>query len=529
VTSITTAPAAVDAAKPEMPTYHLDLRYPRFATLIDALDDRSHSVSGRAGLIVEDRTLTYAQYRSAVAGMAVQLRELGAGGGRVAVCMGNGLETAVALLGAMAAGAQAAPINPNYTDAEIVPLLRDVDPKVLLYDAAFAPRSAGLASALGIPHHQLLGPSGLSADRWAGGNIALPEPRPRREDPALMFFTGGSTGFPKGAPHTHAQLMAHAYAATALWPLALEDERILNVAPLFHVWGFCYSLVNPIYVAATMVLMPAFRPALVLEAMQRHRITVFAGGPPALYVGLTANENFGRTDFSALRYCLSGGAPCPEELLRSWERATGCALLEGIGMSEGAPIALNPMKGPRKIRSVGVPPPDTEVEIVDLETGTRRLPAGEAGEIRVRGPQFIRAYRNRPEESARAIRDGWLHTGDIGYFDEDGYLFCVDRKKEMILVGGFNVYPREVDEVLCSHPAVLEAATVGVPDSFSGEAVRSFVALRPGARASAAELDAYCRERLVKYKVPTAIVFLDALPKSSVGKIDKLKLKALPA
>jgi long-chain acyl-CoA synthetase len=510
-----------------MTRYTLDPRYPRYATIIAALDERAHSFPERAGLVVEDRVLSYRQYRSAVAGMACHLLQWDVRGGRVAVCMANGLETAVALLGAVAAGAQAVPINPNYTDREILPLLRDAEARVLLCDAAFAPRAAALAQAADIPHHEVLGAGGRSADAWASAELALPQPMPRPEDGAVMFFTGGSTGFPKGAPHTNARLMAHAYAAQALWPLSLEGERILGAAPLFHVWGFCYSLVNPIYVAATMVLMPAFRPALVLEAMQRHRISVFAGGPPALYIGLTANENFAKTDFSALRYCLSGGAPCSEELLRSWERATGCELLEGIGMSEGAPIALNPMAGPRKPRSVGVPPPDTAVEVVDLETGTRRLPPGEAGEIRVRGPQFITEYRNRPEESARAIREGWLYTGDVGYFDADGYLFVVDRKKEMILVGGFNVYPREIDEVLCTHPAVLEAAAVGVPDSFSGEAVRAYVALRPGMSATAEELDAFCRERLVKYKVPKQIVVLDSLPKSSVGKIDKLKLKAL--
>ncbi len=301
--------------------------------------------------------------------------------------------------------------------------------------------------------------------------------------------------------------------------------RFLNVAPLFHVWGYYYSLVNPIYLGATLVLVPAYKPAVLLAEFERHRITVFAGGPPVFYVGLRANENFKRTDFSSLRYCLSGGAPCSEELVRAWERETGCALLEGIGMSEGAPIALNPIAGPRKVLSVGVPPPATDVEIVDLESGARVLPLGERGEIRVRGPQFVSGYRNRPDETATAFRDAWLHTGDIGMFDDDGFLFVVDRKKEMILVGGYNVYPREIDEVLAAHPAVLEVATVGVPDEFSGEAVKAFIALKPGATAAAEELDAWCRERLVKYKVPKSFELVVALPKSSVGKIDKLKLK----
>jgi long-chain acyl-CoA synthetase len=275
-----------------------------------------------------------------------------------------------------------------------------------------------------------------------------------------------------------------------------------------------------------MDLLPAYKPALVLQEFQQRKITTFAGGPAALYLGLRANENFATTDFSSLRICLSGGAPCPEELLRSWEAATGCVILEGWGMSEGAPINSNPLHGVRKIGSVGLVPPGTEVEVVDLDTGERVMPVGERGEIRVRGPQFTKGYRNRPEENRQAIRNGWFYTGDIGYYDADGYLFLVDRKKEMIIVGGYNVYPREIDEILFKHPAILEAATVGLPDSFSGEAVKAFVVLRPGAALTAAELQDHCRGVLVKYKVPTQIEFVDALPRSGVGKINKLALKA---
>src|SRR3954452_19718847 len=257
-----------------------------------------------------------------------------------------------------------------------------------------------------------------------------------------------------------------------------------------------------------MDILPAYRPAVVLEGFQKRRITVFAGGPAALYLGLRANENFSKTDFSTLKICLSGGAPCPEELLRSWEAQTGCVLLEGWGMSEGAPINSNPLYGERKVGSVGLAAPNAEVQVVDLETGAQIMPAGERGEIRVRGPQFTKGYRNRPEETKQAIRDGWLYTGYIGYYDGDGYLFLVDRKKEMIIVGGYNVYPRELDELLFKHPAILEAATVGVPDSFSGEAVKAFVVLRPDAKLSAEELQDYCRQSVVKYKVPAKVEFV---------------------
>jgi long-chain acyl-CoA synthetase len=506
--------------------YTLHPRYRRFPTVIHALDDAATRLPDRPALIVESRTLTYRQYRAAVAGMARHFEALGARGRAVAVCMPNGMEAAAALLGAMAAGALAAPVNPNYTDAELSPLLADVAPKILCCDPSQAERARSHAAALAIPHVEVLGPGALTVDAWADDKSLVLPPLPGPSDPSAMFFTGGTTGIPKGAAHTQETLMAHVYGVLPIWPMEPDAERMLNVAPLFHIWGFCFTLFDPMAIAATTVLMPAYKPAEVLAAFVRHRITIFAGGPPALYVGLRANETYKRTDFSSLRWCLSGGAPCSEELLRAWERETGSAILEGIGMSEGAPIASSPMHGPRKIRSVGVIPPDTLAEIVDLDTGTKILPTGQPGEIRVKGPQFIAAYRNRPEETAKTFRDGWLYTGDIGYFDEDDYLFIVDRRKEMILVGGYNVYPREIDELLYQHPAILEAAAVGVPDSFSGEAVKAYVALKPGAALTREALEAYCAERLVKYKRPKHIEFMDALPKTGVGKINKLALKA---
>jgi long-chain acyl-CoA synthetase len=509
--------------------YTLDPSYRRFPSILHALDHAAARLPDRPGLVVpgpdgKDRTLTYREYRAAVAAMARHFEALGARGKAVAVVMGNGMEASIALMGAMAAGTLAAPVNPNYTPSELLPLIKDVGPHILCCDPQQQPRIREIAAQLGVAHVEVLAP-GAVEKLTREPPAALP--LPRAEDASVMFFTGGTTGLPKGAAHTHATIMAYAYAVGALWPLEFGAERVLNVAPLFHIWGFCFTLVYPVFIGASMYLLPAYKPGEVLAAFERHRITVFAGGPPTMYVGLRAHENYRKTDFSSIRWCMSGGAPCSEELLRAWHDETGSVILEGIGMSEGAPIAQMPMHGKKKVRSVGAVPPDTEVEIVDLETGTRVLPAGEVGEIRVKGPQFIKAYRNRPEESARTFRDGWLYTGDIGYFDEeDDYLFVVDRKKEMILVGGYNVYPREIDEVLLKHPAILEAATVGVPDSFSGEAVKSYVALKPGAKLDRAALEAYCKERLVKYKLPRHIEFLDALPKTGVGKINKLALKA---
>ena len=499
--------------------------YPRYPTIIHALAKAAELNPAAPGLMCQDRLLNYGEYAQAVAALAPVFADYRVARERVAVLMTNSMEAAVALLAGMAARAQVSPLNPAYTERELEPLLRDVEARVLVCDAASAARGREFARRLGIPHVVVFGAEGITIDELlAKPRLVLP--LPEADDLSALFFTGGTTGLPKGANHTHATLMAYCYGIVALWPLPLDTERILNVAPLFHVWGFCFTLIMPVYIRGLMDLLPAYKPAVVLHEFQGRKITTFAGGPAALYLGLRANENFAATDFSSLKICLSGGAPCPEELLRSWEAATGCVLLEGWGMSEGAPINSNPLHGVRKIGSVGLVPPDTEVEVVDLETGERVMPVGERGEIRVRGPQFIKGYRNRPEETRQAIRNGWLYTGDIGYYDADGYLFLVDRKKEMIIVGGYNVYPREIDEILFKHAAILEAATVGVPDSFSGDAVKAFVVLRPGASLTAAELQDYCRGVLVKYKVPTRIEFVDALPRSGVGKINKLALKA---
>ena len=506
----------------------LDPNYPRYPTIIHGLARAAELRSTSPALVCEDRELNYAQYARAVAALATQLAGRGVASNRIAFLMRNGLETAIGMLAAMAARAQVCPLNPNYTDREMEPLIRDVKPKLILCEPEFGDRARRLADLIGGAEILVLGLGGITTeDLLAATAAALPLPEP--DDLCAMFFTGGTTGLPKGANHRHRNLMAYCYGTATLWPLPLDSERILNVAPMFHIWGFDYTLTFPIYLRAFMVLMPAYKPAAVLEAIQRRRITTFAGGPAALYMGLRANENFTKTDFSSLRVCMSGGASCPIELIKSWEAVTGCVLLEGWGMSEGAPIHHNPLQGTRKIGSVGIAGADWEAEVVDLETGTQVMPVGERGEIRVRGPQLTCGYHNRPDENAQQLRDGWLYTGDIGYYDEDGYMFLIDRKKEMIIVGGYNVYPREIDELLFKHPAILEAATVGVPDSFTGETVKIFVVLKAGVRLSADELMAYCEENLVKYKVPKHIVFVDALPRSGVGKIDKRRLKAQDA
>jgi long-chain acyl-CoA synthetase len=502
---------------------------PDYPTILHALESVVQRTPDRLALVCEDRQLTFSEHARAIAGLARRLQNLVIKGERVVVLMTNCIEMPVCILGAMAAHAYVAPMNPNYADRELEPLLKDADPKVILTLPEFHARASRFAQALGIPHVIAVGEGDDTVASWMKeGGAGLPHPLPNAEDHAMMFFTGGTTGLPKGAEHRHRHIMAFCRIEAAFFAtIGYDCEVSLSVAPMFHIFGHHHGVIHPLFVGSTHILVRQYKPDIVLQQLTRYRVSLFAGGPATVYVGLLAAEGMKTADLSSLKICCAGGSACSEDLLRNWEKTTGCAIYEGIGMSEGAPYANNPAQGKRKVLSVGVAPPLTEVEVVDLETGTKRMPIHQRGEIRVRGPQMIESYRNRPEESAQTIRDGWIYTGDIGYFDEEDYLFVVDRKKEMIVSGGYNVYPREIDEVLNSHPDTLEVATVGVKDTCRGEVPKALVVLKPGSSTSAEALIAYCRERLIEYKVPRAIEFMSALPKTGPGKIDKLKLRGL--
>lgn len=506
----------------------IDPTLPRYDTVVHALAAAAERAPDRIALICRERAITYAQYLRAVGGLAAYLAAHGVRGERVSIMMSNSIEMAVAMLGAMAAGAQMSPINPFFTANELRPLLNDASPRVLLCDAASLDKARALAAELGIPHVAAFAPGMLSIDAWIDdAGMTLPAQLPGRTDWATLPYTGGTTGVPKGAMHQHGNITSFFVQSWGLWPLEFDEHRFLNVAPMFHIWGFQFATWVPIFQRGTLVIVPKYEPDSVLEHMEKHRITVFAGGPPAIYMGLMAAPRYASTDFSSLRYCLSGGAPCPEQMIRNWEAHTGCVLLEGIGMSEGAPITMNPIRGVRKFLSVGLTAPATEIDIVDVETGEHLMPVGQPGEIRLRGPQFTQGYRNRPQETARALRNGWLYTGDIGYFDADGYLFVVDRKKDMALVGGYNVYPREIDELLFRHPKILEAAAFGVPDERLGETIVAYVVPRQNQPLTEDEVLQYCSENLVKYKRPTKVTIVTALPRTPASKIDKRALKKL--
>ncbi len=493
-----------------------------YDTVAHMLADAARRAPQAEALVSAERRLSYAEYASCVAGFARELEALGARGGRVASVLGNSVETCVATFGALAAGAQYMPLNPLYTARELSHMLGDAAPAVVVCDASAEALVAPLAAAVGA---KLLavGAGRRQLDEWRGDGLAL-ERLPLPDSLALLQYTGGTTGTPKGVDLTHRAIATNVAQREALLPTR-EGERILCMMPVSHSYGMAMGLYLAPNCRGALVLLARYVPEDVLAAVGRERITIFPGSP-TVFTGLLAHPAMAATDWRTVHTCYSGAAALPEETLRRWRGAVGAPVYEGYGQTEAGPVlSFNPVHGETKPGSVGVPVPDTEIEIVDLEQGTRVLARGERGEIRARGPQLMRGYRNLPQETAQALRGGWLYTGDVGEFDADGYLYIRDRKKDMLVVGGYNVYPRELEEVLFLHPAVLEAAVVGVNDDYRGELPVAWVALRPGAPASIEQLAAHCRDNLARYKVPARICIVDALPRTAVAKIDKTALR----
>ena len=464
-------------------------------------------------LVFGERRLTYAQYASCVAGFARELEALGARGERVATLLGNSIEACVAAYAILAAGAQHVPLNPLYSPRELDLMLRDAAPRVLVADAALSP-------VVDLPVIAV-GPGARLLDTWRADALPLGN-FPLEESLALLQYTGGTTGRSKGVNLTHRAIATNVWQREALLPTR-EGERIICMMPVSHSYGMAMGLFLAANCRGALFLLPRFIPDEALAMVERERITIFPGSP-TVFVGLLAHPRFAATNWKSVHTCYSGASALAEETLRRWCDVVGAPVYEGYGQTEAGPVlSFNPVRGAVKAGSVGVPVPQTEIEIVDVETGARVLPAGERGEIRARGPQIMQGYRNLPDETAQTLRGGWLYTGDIGEFDADGYLYIRDRKKDMLIVGGYNVYPREVEEVLVMHPAVLEAAVVGVRDEYRGELPIAYVVLR--ASTDEEQLLAHCRANLARYKLPARIRIVEALPKTSVAKTDKNELR----
>jgi long-chain acyl-CoA synthetase len=363
-------------------------------------------------------------------------------------------------------------------------------------------------------------------DLISNSSAELPPLEIDPQDIAVLQYTGGTTGKAKGVMLTHFNLVNNVRQIFAFYAGEFQcpGERLLSVSPFFHVYGMTSAMNIAVFAAATIICMTRFEVNRTLEMIRKHQPTFFPG-VPTMYIALLHHPDSASAGLDCIKICNSGSAPMPVEVMREFERKTGARIVEGYGLSETSPVThRNPIFGPRKPGSIGVPLPNTDCKIVDLETGTIELLPGEPGELIIKGPQVMKGYWNKPEETAMALRDGWLYTGDIATMDEDGYFYIVGRKKEMIIASGYNIYPIEVEEVIYQHPAVAEACVFGIPDPYRGETVKAAVVLKDGVHATEEELIDWCKERLAKYKVPRLVEFREQLPKSTVGKILRRKL-----
>ena len=470
----------------------------------------------RTAVRLDDRILTYQQLdeRSAlVAGLLAALSV--EAGDRVALMLPNLPEFAMLYYGVLRAGATVVPMNPLLKAREVEFYLGDSGARCIFAWHATADEAGKGAEAAGAQHVPV---AADTFDRLLAGHAPVVAVADRADDDtAVILYTSGTTGKPKGAELTHANLRRNAaVSASTLFHLEPEDV-VMGCLPLFHSFGQTCGLNAVVGSGACLTLVPRFDPGKALEVIQRDRVTVFEG-VPTMYVALLNHPRRRDYDVGSLRVCVSGGAALPVEVLRGFEQAFGCVILEGYGLSETSPVAsFNHPGRTRKPGSIGTPIDGVEIRVVD--PAGQDVPAGGVGEIAIRGHNVMKGYWRHEQATREAIPDGWFRTGDLARQDEDGYLFIVDRKKDLIIRGGYNIYPREIEEVLYEHPAVAEVAVIGIPHATHGEEVGAAVVLKPGAEATAADLRAFCKERVAAYKYPRHVWLEAALPKTATGKL----------
>lgn len=508
-------------------------------------------------LLFQGYKVTFAQLQEMVDRFATCLHDLGVRkGDSVAILLPNVIPCVVSYYAVLKIGGIVVMNNPLYSDRELLHQFNDSQSKILITLDLLGNRMIDLRPQTGIkeiiytsigdylpfPKNLLFPLVGkkkkLAADVKAAENVykwkpllAGVTPNPPAvaldfEGTAMYQYTGGTTGVSKGVILTHANLSKQVQQARFWFPtLNRGEEVMLGALPFFHVFGLSVAMNFAIYMGWGDVLVPKPQPEPLLEAIGKFKPT-FAPLVPTMYIGMLNHPKISQTDMTSIVGCFSGSAPLPIEVIRNFEEKTGAIIVEGFGMTESTPVThINPFHGQRKVGSIGIPIPDTSARIVDLETGETEMPVGETGELVVQGPQVMRGYLNKPEETATTLAGGWLHTGDIAKMDEDGYFYIVDRKKDMIISGGFNVYPRDIEEVFFEHPKVVEATAIGVPHATRGEAIKVFVVLRPGEEATPEELIEHCKGHLATYKLPTEIEFRTELPKTNVGKVLKKDLR----
>ncbi|HYA55730.1 MAG TPA: long-chain fatty acid--CoA ligase [Nitrososphaerales archaeon] len=542
----------------------LDGRYsippPDKKPLYSLLAESARLHPGKTCLHYEGRNLTYSEVDDLSSRFASALTSLGVNkGDRVAVFMPNIPQLVISFFGILEAGGIAVMCNPIYKERELEHQLADSGAKIVVATRTIAKgmdlfqsleacrgrlslrhvittgltdylpplkkRLAGVAGIKDVSRENTLDFVNLIESNSPLTNRVAIDPV---NDVAVLQYTGGTTGVAKGAMLTHYNLLSNAVYGARLFPLSEKDVSLCAL-PLFHIYGLTVTMNMPISVGSTLVLLPSFHVEEVAKAIEKMKVTTFSGAP-AMYIAINSKPNAKDFHLHSVRACMSGGSALPPAVRRKFMELTKGNLVEGYGLSETSPVThVNPLVGGVvKDGSIGPPFCETEAKIVDTENRYRTLGTGEVGELAVKGPQVMKGYWNQKAETEAVLEDGWFLTGDIAKMDEDGYFYIVDRKKDMINVGGFKVYPREVEDVLFEHPGIKEAGVIGIPDEFSGEVVKAFVVPKDSAKAlTEQEVIDFCQSRLAKYKVPKKVEFVDELPKTLIGKVLRRKLREL--
>jgi len=514
---------------------------------------------GARSVIYFGRSFSFAEMGDMTRRMTATLRDLGVGkGDRVALILANVPQYIPAHYGVLGAGATVVPNNPLNTDKELQYQLKDAGATVVITLDLLVPKLQRIWDETDLRHcivcrvndylpglKKYLYPikarlEGHKRKVPADDRFSLFTECMSRADPAdgapedispddlaMLLYTGGTTGRSKGAILTHRNLYSNCkQVGSWLVDVQVEQEVIMAALPFFHSYGLTTCLHFGSSIASPVILVPKFEVNSVMKEIEKQKATIFPG-VPTMYVAINTHPKADKFELSSIRACLSGAAPLPVEVQKKFEEITGGRLVEGFGLSEASPVThANPIYGKRKIGTTGLPIPGTDAAVVDPET-KQELKAGEVGELAVRGPQVMQGYWNMPEETAGQLQEGWLFTGDMAQVDDEGYFAIVDRKKDMIIAGGYNIYPREVEEVVYEHPSVLECGVIGIPDEYRGEAVKAYVVLKEGFEATEQQIIDHCSEGLAKFKVPSEVVFAEDLPKSLIGKILRKEIRGM--
>ena len=513
----------------------------------------------KMALLFQGYKITFRELNDMANRFAAGLHDFGIDkGDSVAILLPNVIPCVVAYYAILKIGGIAVMNNPLYSDRELEYQFNDSDSKLLVTIDLLANRMIDLKPKTKIKQiiytsigdylpfpKNLLFPfvakkKNLAADVKPAENVypwkdllakshpRLPEVEISFDDIAMYLYTGGTTGIAKAVMITHGNLSKQVQQLEAWFPTFNKGEEImLGSLPFFHVFGLSTAMNFAIYMGWGDILIPKPQPGPLLETIRKFKPT-FTPLVPAMYIGILNHPDINKTDMTSIKGCFSGSAPLPLEIIRDFENKTGAVIVEGFGLTESSPVThINPFAGgKRKVGSIGVPISDTQCRIVDVDDGETDVLVGESGELLIKGPQVMKGYWNNPEETAKTLTNGWLHTGDIAKMDEEGYFYIVDRKKDMIISGGCNVYPRDIEEVFYENPKIQEACAIGIPHATRGESIKVFVVLKEGKTATQEELIEYCMDKLARYKLPTEIEFRDDLPKTNVGKILKKELRA---